>query len=109
VVLKGNYQFLFLDRYPINETDLVTLHITTPRRTAVGVFGGGVTVGRNGRQGFRVDVRVSVGKNQLATSLDARPASLHGQPSIALPSNTSPSIQFSSTTDTPSSLGGPAI
>jgi hypothetical protein len=42
--LRGNYQFRFIDTFPIDETDTVTIRFTDRGSGAVGVFGGGVSV-----------------------------------------------------------------
>jgi hypothetical protein len=102
----GNYQFRFLDTNPFNETDTVTLRTTDSDSSVIGVFGGGAIYELSARQGLRFDVRVHAAGNDLITKLDAAPTVAGLTPPLALPSNTTPSIQFSSTAQFKSSLSG---
>ena len=102
--LRGNYQFRFLDINPFNESDTVTVRSTDEDNTTVGVFGGGVLYELSAKQGLRFDVRVHAGSSGLVTELDASPAVSTLTPALALPSNTSPGIQFSNTTTLKTSL-----
>jgi len=102
----GSYEFRFIDTYPVNETDTVTIRFSDRASATVGVFGAGITSDLTGRHGVRADVRVFIGGNGIATSVDASPSARRVGPFVALPSNTNPSIQFSTTTADRSSLGG---
>jgi len=104
--LRGNYQFRFIDTYPVNESDTVVIRFADRGGSAVGVFGGGVTSDAGGRHGVRADVRVIVGMSGISTAVDASPSAERTAPFIAVPSNTSPSLQFSTMASDRSSLGG---
>jgi hypothetical protein len=105
--LRGHYQFRFLDTYPIDESDTVTIRLADRRAGAVGVVGGGVTTDLGARHGARAGVRVIVGgSGGLSTSVEAAASAQRTAPFVALPSNTSPSLQFSTTASERSSLGG---
>jgi hypothetical protein len=104
--LRGNYQFRFIDTFPIDETDTVTIRFTDRGTGAVGVFGGGVTSDFGGRHGVRADVRLIVGGSGISTSIDASASAQRTAPFVALPSNTSPSLQFSTIAGDRSSLTG---
>ena len=104
--LRGNYQFRFIDTFPIDETDAVTIRFTDRGTGAVGVFGGGVTSDFGGRHGVRADVRLIVGGSGISTSVDASASAQRTAPFVALPSNTSPSLQFSTIASDRSSLTG---
>ena len=106
VRLRGSYQFRFIDAYPVNETDTVTIRFSERAAATVGVFGGGITSDLGERHGVRADVRVFVGASGTRTSVDASPSVQRVGPFLALPSNTSPSLQFSTTTADRSSLNG---
>jgi hypothetical protein len=104
--LRGNYQFRFIDTFPIDETDTVTIRFTDRGTGAVGVFGGGVTSDFGGRHGVRADIRLIVGGSGIRTSVDASASAQRTAPFVALPSNTSPSLQFSTIASDRSSLTG---
>ncbi len=104
--VRGNYQFRFFDTFPVNETDTVTIRFTERDAATVGVFGGGVTADVGERHGVRADVRVFAGSNGSGTFVDASPSVQRLAPFVALPSNTNPSLQFSTTTTDRSSLNG---
>jgi hypothetical protein len=104
--LRGSYQFRFLGTYPIAETDTVTIRFADEGGSTVGLVGGGATYGLSPRHGLRLDVRAHLRQGRTVTTVDASPTIAQGTPSIALPSNTSPSIQFSTVPGIPSSLGG---
>ena len=57
---------------------------------------------------MRADVRIFVRGSGLTTTIDASPTVERSVPSIALPSRTSPSVQFSTTATDRSSLSGSA-
>ena len=104
--VRGNYQFRFFNTFPVNETDTVTIRFTERDAATVGVFGGGITADAGERHGVRADVRVFAGRNTSGTFVDASPAVQRLAPFVALPSNTNPSLQFSTTTTDRSSLNG---
>lgn len=104
--LRGNYQFRFIDTYPINESDTVTIRFADRASGGVGVVGGGVTSDVGGRHGVRADVRVMVTGSGIRTAVDASASAQRTAPFVALPSNTSPSLQFSTIASERSSLGG---
>jgi hypothetical protein len=104
--LRGSYQFRFIDTYPINENDTVTIRFSDRNASTVGVFGGGITSDFGQRHGVRADLRVIVGRSGLGTSLEASASAERVAPFLALPSNTNPSVQFSTTAADRSSLNG---
>lgn len=107
--LTGNYQFRFLNIAPLNESDVVKVHFASKDTAPVGVFGGGVKYALSGRQGLRVDLRVHVSRNSVDTLVDAQPNRVAGTPPFSIPSATVPTLVFSNTPSTRSSLSGPAI
>lgn len=104
--LRGNYQFRFFDTYPVNETDTATIRFSERDKGMVGVFGGGISFDLGSRHGVRADVRVLVGSSGSGTSVDASPVVERLGPFVALPSNTNPSLQFSTAAADRSSLNG---
>jgi hypothetical protein len=106
--LRGSYQYRFLGTYPIAETDAVTIRFTDDGGSTVGLVGGGATFGLGPNRGLRMDVRAHLRPGRMVTTVEASPTIAQGTPSIALPSNTTPAIQFSTFTGIPSSLGGSA-
>ena len=106
VRLRGNYQFRFFSTFPVNETDTVTIRFSERETAAVVVFGGGITADLGKRHGVRADVRVLAGGSGIGTSVDASPSVERVGPFVALPSNTNPSLQFSTTVTDRSSLNG---
>lgn len=108
VRLRGNYQFRLFNAYAFNETDSLTIRTTERESTGVGVLGGGITYDLSRRSGIRFDVRALIGTNGITTTVDASPTTNAAVPGIALPSLTTPSIQFSNMSNVPSSLSGTA-
>jgi hypothetical protein len=102
--LRGSYQFSLFGVIPYNENDTVTIQLVDRRRAAVGVAGGGITYDLRARQALRVDVRAELGAGGVRTLVSSSAALARGMPAEALPSATSPSIQFSTTDAHPSSL-----
>ena len=102
--LRGNYQFRFFDSNPFNETDVATVRISDRDSATIGVFGGGALYELSPRSGLRFDLRVHMAGNDLVMELDAAPTVAQLSPVLALPSNTSPGIQFSNTVTLKSSL-----
>lgn len=109
VQMRGTYAFSIFGTFPINETDAATIHFTDRETAPVGVFGGGITYRLSARQGLRVDLRLLAGGSGVRTTVDATPSAQRVVPASFLPSNTSPSIQFSSTPGIPSTLSGGAV
>lgn len=110
VTLTGKYQFLMFGVRPIAETDVVTVRYSVPRREFLGVFGGGFAYAASVRSGLRVDMRVHVNQNAVATLVSAKPAVQTQSPAGGIASFTTPSVQFSNSVAIgPSTLSGPAI
>ena len=65
-----------------------------------------MTANVGARHGVRADVRLLLGSNGAVTTVSATPSADRVAPFVALPSNTSPSVQFSTTTVDRSSLSG---
>jgi hypothetical protein len=108
--LKGNYQFTNPSGSPINETDTVTVRDGRDTRTVAGVLGGGVKYHVSPRWGIRLDARVSVGQNPSSTVLDASPNVVLGlQPPGRGLLNVNPTIQFSNSSESVTSLGVTAV
>jgi hypothetical protein len=108
VTMRGTYAFNIFGTFPINESDTVTIHFADRKTSGVAIFGGGFTYG-SPRRGLRTDVRGLAGSSGVTTSVDASPSQQRVSPASVLPSLTSPSIQFSTTTGVPTSLSGSAI
>jgi hypothetical protein len=92
--LEGNYQFQAIGRYPMSETDSVTLR-TAIDESAGGVFGGGLKFSLSQRWGLRFDVRAFVNKVSVETMLDTHSRPSSATPSGAAASLSTPSLQFS--------------
>jgi hypothetical protein len=109
LTLVGNYRFTFgPTAAPADETDRVTIRVTEPDQSFVGVLGGGFTYPLSSRQGLRVDLRLHLGGGAVNTVVDAQPAVAVRTP--ALFTVTGVGIQFSNNPSTlRSSLSGPAI
>lgn len=104
--LRGGYQFNVFSVFPINESETVTLRFSEKRQVPVGVIGLGFTARLVGQTGLRVDARVLASEVTARTTIDASPGRVtSGQP-VTLPSISSPSIQFSSSPGTHTSLSG---
>lgn len=104
--LAGNYQFLYLNAFPINESDTVRVRASRAGHAFVGVFGGGVRWQAARRWGVRLDVREHLSRNDASTLVDANPATVAAIPSAFFFSTTNPSIYFSNRSSSPSSLSG---
>jgi hypothetical protein len=114
IAIVGNYRFASLNvigpgRFPVNETDTVTISIAA-RRGFVAELGGGVSFQTSNRSGVRADLRAYVAGNTIDLVLDANPqVALQGATGV-IASATTPSIQFANlTSSTRSSLSGPPI
>ena len=106
LLLRGQYQFRFLDVNAFNEIDTVTIRTTDRHSGAIGVLGGGALYSLSPRQGLKFDARVHMGANGIESDLDATPTFAPLNPALGLPSNTNPSIQFSNTPMFKTSLSG---
>ena len=104
--LRGSYQFRFLDTYAFSEVDNVTVNYSQKESMIVGVGGAGLMFDLGRRYGIRLDVRVHAGDSSSTTTLSANPTVNTASPTLALPSITTPSIQFSNTAAAKSSLSG---
>lgn len=107
--LQGNYRFSVFSALPIDESDGVTVRFSEKRTAPVGVFGAGFTVGTSRSSGVRVDARILASRNTSVTTVDASPSRTSAGERAALPSNTAPSIQFSSEPSVRSTLSGDAV
>jgi hypothetical protein len=124
VTLTGNYTFSALNnffgpgqpfspRFPVNETDNVTIRLVpASAHPFVGVFGGGVEVRGTSRSGVRVDARAYVSHNTVDVLVDANPQVAVATPAGFIASTLSPSIQFGNNpavTNQQSTLSGAPI
>jgi hypothetical protein len=108
--LVGNYRFLFVDFFQVNETDTVNLRYSIDENALLGVVGGGLKYHLSPRWGFRLDVRAHLGKNSINNLVDTSPVVASGSPDFAVASVTNPSVQFSSMPATfRSSLSAPPV
>jgi hypothetical protein len=106
--LEGHYQFQTLGRFPMNETDRVSLQ-TAVDESAVGVFGGGLKFSLASRWGVQFDLRALISKVSIETTLDTNSRASPSAPAAAAASLSTPSLQFSNGGVGPSSLSGPAL
>ena len=109
VQVRGTYAFSIFGTFPINETDAVTIHFADRKTSMTGLFGGGITYDFSARRGIRADVRVLMSQSGVTTAVDASPLVQRVVPASVLPSQTTPSIQFSTTTGIPTTLSGEAV
>ena len=109
VQVRGTYAFSIFGTFPINETDAVTIHFADRKTSVTGLFGGGITYDFSARRGIRADVRVLMSQSGVTTAVDASPLVQRVVPASVLPSQTTPSIQFSTTTGIPTTLSGAAV
>ena len=107
--LQGSYRFSIFSTFPIDESDRVTIRFTEKRSAPVGVFGAGFTLRTARASGLRVDARILASRNTSVTTVDASPSRTSAVERVALPSNTLPSIQFSSEPSARSTLSGDAV
>jgi hypothetical protein len=118
--LHGNYQFSNMSGAQFDESDDVAVVAVSDGLSVGGLLGGGVKYYVSSRWGVRLDVRVSLTKDERATALTATPTVVVGsQPAGRLTLNAEPTIQFGNSTGTvtslgvtglaPSSLSGPAL
>lgn len=104
--LTGSYTFRLLNAFTMTETDRAVVSVSEPRRAAMGLVGAGVAWELSPRVSLRADVRVALSSAGESTVVSGTPVSSAQSPTSVLPSTTTPSIQFSTTTGVPSSLGG---
>jgi hypothetical protein len=112
--VNGTYQFQVVP-LPIgsgppaptfHETDAVTVSASTTN-AAVGVFGFGAKIASAGRWGVRIDARDYLSGNSVTPKVTAAPASQISQPTGIFVLGTSPPLQFSTVSGTPSTLSQP--
>lgn len=106
VRLRGIYRFRLLGTVQIDETDEILIRVTEPDGAFAGLLGGGMTYSLARRHALRADARVYLAGSGLTTSVEAKPSRVTSAAGAALPSLTSPSLQFSSLPTASSSLGG---
>jgi hypothetical protein len=109
--LLGNYAFTLTGLARIDESDRVTIRIASRGNAPVGVFGGGVRYIASPRWGLRADLRFLAGGGTNDVVIDANPTVVKTTPGTALISGATnnPTLVFSSITQIPASLSGPAI
>jgi hypothetical protein len=107
--LVGNYTFPVFNLPGIDETDRVTVRISTRANAPVGVFGGGVRYAVSPRWGIRGDVRFLAGGGTHDVLVDASPSVVTRTPSVIFIAPANPGAVFSSSATFPSSLTAPAI
>jgi hypothetical protein len=110
LTLEGHYAFRVLSEVPIDETDRLTVRVTS-RTVLAGLVGAGLRREMSERWGIRIDGRVLIGPRTTQVLLDTDPTIAQGTPPDYVESFTAPSIQFSNNASTgrESSLGGPAL
>lgn len=74
---------------------------------AVGVFGFGAKIASGGRWGVRIDARDYLSGSSITPKVTAAPASQMSQPTGIFVLGTSPPLQFSTVSGTPSTLSQP--
>ena len=109
-VLTGHYRFDFASQFPIDETDVLTIHTTADRRAFLGIVGGGISCGTM-RRGVRLDARAHLSRDTTATWVHAQPETLVLTPAFVIPTGGNPSVQFSNNPSTGrvSSLSGQEV
>jgi hypothetical protein len=109
--LTGNYRFLqgSAPNPPVDETDNVTVHDARTHHSLAGVLGGGVKYHVSSRWGLRFDARVALSKAAANTDLDATPSVARLTPTGYGALGSTPSIQFSNSTDPLTSIGVTAV
>lgn len=113
--LVGSYQFSFqfLPGIPIlaptfHETDTVTVR-SSVGNAFTGVLGGGFKYGLSERWGVQADVRDHLSRNNVSSTLTATPASEMLFPGGVLIIFSTPPLRFSTSPNTPSTLGGTPV
>ena len=108
LAINGTYQFLFFSGGQLSEQDHVRVHYRGDSSPA-GVFGAGFRYFMTARHGLRVEFRVHINGDSIATLVDATPQSVPGTPSFAIASSTTPALVFSNSPAVRGNLSGPAI
>jgi hypothetical protein len=106
VRLRGSYRFRILGSLQIDETDEIAIRFADRDRTTAAIVGGGVLYNLSRHYALRADARLLLSGSGMTTSVEATPRRNTIGSGVALPSQTDPSIQFSSLVNIPSSLGG---
>jgi hypothetical protein len=106
VRLRGTYEFRIFGSLPVEETDAIAIRFTDRDRVVAGLVGGGVLFRLSRMHALRAEGRLVLSGSGMTTSVEANPSRDAAASGVALPSQTDPSIQFSSLTTVPSSLGG---
>lgn len=104
VRLNGRYQFSLFSVIPIIERDEVFIVFDEPSTAAVGLIGVAAAWEVSPVSSLRLGVRAHLAGNGATTSVRTVPDVSIGQPPGALPSLTTPGLQFSNQTSPPSSL-----
>jgi len=107
--LVGSYAFRYFGSIPMSERDRVVIEVDQPSSVAMGVVGGGITYDVTPTTGVRLDVRLSFSANDASLVLRGSP-DITSQPiEDVLSSITTPGLQFSTRSGTPSSLGAEPV
>lgn len=109
VRLQAGYRFSVLSRFPITESETVSIRYSEKRRAPAVVAGAGLTLRIVGRSGLRVDARVISSEHPSTTTVQSSPSTQVAQQPIVFPSLTSPSLQFSTTAGVRSTLSGDTV
>lgn len=104
--LTGTYTFRLLSTYTIAETDKAVVTIAPEKTAALGFGGGGLTWALSPRVALKADVRMSFVAARAATTVRGTPSAGSQSPTAAVPSLTTPSIQFSSQPGVTTTLSG---
>jgi hypothetical protein len=104
VRLRGGYHFSLFGVIPYTENDSVTLRFIDRQRATIGLVGGGFTYDLGTRQALGVNIRAQIGASGVRTMLLTTAAAGRGTPAEVLPSDTTPSVQFSTIDGHSSSL-----
>lgn len=109
VRLQAGYRFSVLSRFPITESETVSIRYAEKRRAPAVIAGVGMTLRLAGRSGLRVDARVIASEHPSTTTVQSSPSSQVAQQSIVFPSLTTPSLQFSTAAGVRSTLSGEMV
>ena len=112
VNVDGSYSFNIVGIFPVSESDSVRIRYVVDDTVFVGVVGGGVKVYLTSQSGLRFDVRAHLGTQTVQTLVSADPGSVRTNDALLsawIASFTVPSIQFSNSSQQPTTLGGPSI
>jgi hypothetical protein len=113
VTLTGNYRFQIGTAVPsiapFDDTDTVDVRWVNSGSDVVTLLGLGVKRDVSTRWGLRTDVRWFLGSNGTEVRIDATPNHRILTLPFAIPSNTTPSMQFSNNTTTMATFSGAPI